>query len=198
MLLPAGYGFCKFVFRLAGDPEEQIVTFGFNPTTGIEDPDALAADIKTAWTGTDHFWLPTAVSNTLTFVRIDVITQDDTNAYQGTASVNSAGSRGTQPPPSNCTLLVRKNTGLAGRKNRGRMYWPAGMMLASDIGANGQLDTSSVVPTLQTRLTESMSDMVTGAGITMVILHDSAGLPTPVTSCVVQSVIATQRRRMRP
>lgn len=100
---------------------------------------------------------------------------------------------GTPPPPQVCTL-IQKVSGLAGRKNRGRMYLPA--VDEGQIGTDGIYLAATLGP-LQTFATQFLADL-SSSSIPMAILHTSpADTPTPVSSLNVSAKVATQRRRLR-
>jgi hypothetical protein len=106
------------------------------------------------------------------------------------------GGAGEFPPP-NCSLLVRKNTGRAGRKERGRMYWPLFSILDADVDDTGIID-----PTVLGVITGNIADFKEQLDLSpfvddIVLLHESAETPTVVISWGVESLLGTQRRRLR-
>lgn len=106
------------------------------------------------------------------------------------------GNAGAIPSPQ-IALLVRKSTGLLGKENRGRMYFPC-VLLEADID-----DSGNCTGTGFTSLKGDIEDWYTGLGTNpdltggMVIQHAAGTTPTPVTSITVESVVATQRRRLK-
>ena len=119
-------------------------------------------------------------------------------------SVNLPGGTAGETPPVNTALLVRKVTPFGGRRNRGRFYWP-GLVQDASVDELGVV-TPARVTSLQSDFNTFRNNLETGLSATevptpMVILHDvteGAVLPTDVTGLIVQPVMATQRRRMRP
>lgn len=97
-------------------------------------------------------------------------------------------------PPPQVAALVSLSTGLPGRTNRGRVYWP-GLVSEPDINVQGQIDNTrrSQVSTLFGGLQEILE----GLSAPLVILHSGSSDPTPVTSFTVRENVATQRRRQR-
>lgn len=59
------------------------------------------------------------------FGLISIIGRDlsSSSGQEASTTVVSAGTLGGPALPENCTLSFKKNTGLAGRSNRGRWYW---------------------------------------------------------------------------
>lgn len=93
----------------------------------------------------------------------------------------------------NMAYLVHKRSELGGREGRGRMYLPGvGEIYVDHTGAiTGARQTA-----LQTAVDELVVDLV-AAQMQPVLLHNSATVPTEITSLTVDAVAATQRRRMR-
>jgi hypothetical protein len=101
------------------------------------------------------------------------------------------------PLTPNTAVLVQKRTILGGRSNRGRFYVPglpedsvdgSGSILLTPLtalqaGANNYLAAAQAAPEVEN----------------LVVLHDQlvVGPPTPVTSLQVQTLVGTQRRRLR-
>lgn len=106
---------------------------------------------------------------------------------------------GTQDPPSlpqNSAYLVKKNTGKRGRSKRGRMYLPGPQEAA--VGNNGVLG-SGVAASVQATIDAYFVSVLGVTGITgLYLLHTLASEdPDPIVSFTVDSMIATQRRRLR-
>jgi lipoprotein-anchoring transpeptidase ErfK/SrfK len=122
-----------------------------------------------------------------------------------TNSVATGGTAYTSASPQ-VAVLVKKNTGLGGKQNRGRTYMPWWVSTAY-IAENGNLD-STAVANLQTDADTFLTQLTTDT-IPMCIAHRvftiSGGKPVLtayhtgplVTSFKVESVVATQRRRVR-
>lgn len=108
--------------------------------------------------------------------------------------VSIAGTQvAAQGPPSNAAL-ISLTTGLIGRQNRGRVYWPF-VLPESDLDGGGV-----IAPTKRTALNAAFGELVTdlsAAEAPLVILHSTELTPTPVTAWTTQELSATQRRRLR-
>lgn len=92
------------------------------------------------------------------------------------------------------SALVKLVTGLPGRSNRGRIYLP-GVLPEADVDQRGNI-SSARVGLLQLAMDNLATRLATVDG-QFRILHSDVEAPTAVTSYVVQSVAATQRRRLR-
>lgn len=193
LIIPPGFAQALLKFSLSGDPEEMVVTFGVD-TTGVVTPDMNGA-IVVSEAFLEHF--PASVfSSAYVFKGTKLLVgqdggppaiYDEPRSVQGTAVLAIL--------PSNCAILVKKTTGLGGRRGRGRMYWPPMFLNESAVDGNGIIDESN-----RAGINTRMEAFRTELG--MVLFHDSLGAgieppPTTVGSLVVDQRIATQRRRMR-
>lgn len=105
-----------------------------------------------------------------------------------------AGSNGT---PINTSLLIKKNTGLVGRKYQGRHMIPNLGIAEADISQAGII-TSGPLATYQALWTAVTTAMITANHWLPVLGHTSSEvIPTPITSLTVQPKIGTMRRRIR-
>jgi len=116
---------------------------------------------------------------------------DATGAFYDKGVARVGGSAGDTNPAT--AILINKATGSGGRKNRGRMFIPGA--IEGDVGQAGVLN-SGPQGALQTQFSNFLAALGT-ASIPMVLLHDTALLPTVVTSLNVQSKLAVRHRRLR-
>lgn len=130
-----------------------------------------------------------------------------TTPFEAVASgaIGTGGSTASTLPPQNAVLL-KKNTGVGGKKNRGRTYLPF-FVDAAHVSESGKLD-STAITAAQTACNNFLSDLHSGPG-DLVIANKVFNVPLPphhvtaintgpaVTSYVVEVLLATQRRRIR-
>lgn len=150
------------------------------------------------------------LGNSWNFIGVDfyyTVSPGSVILYEHVASV--AGTQGSPNCPPNCSLLVQKRTLFTGRKNRGRGFFPAGMLVESEVSDAGFI--SSGVMDGMTADFEAWYDTFAPSSYTPVLLHQfgtyvnsegetvtvSSSIPTPLSALVPQSLIATQRRRLR-
>jgi len=123
----------------------------------------------------------------------DVILVDGTHSDQGT--------QGAPAICGNVSALATKSTGLAGRRNRGRMFLP-GLPRARLETTNDSFWGAAVV----TDIVDWLEDIATGMSIfqwTPVIHHRGSDDPpvapthTDIVAFGAQQLVATQRRRIR-
>lgn len=186
-------------FSLDNDPEPMITTCGI-------DPSAYAGDFQAAvqhfglsfW---DTFQAPWGDEYTLNRA-IFYVGQDGVSAtipYE--VIIGTAGGSSSTRPPQNVASLVDKITNVAGRRGRGRFYFP-GMLSDGGIDGNGDVQSSALTDN-NTRLATWFDDLtVPGAGYTAslvpVIFHASGDqTPTPITEFRMDPKVATQRQRLR-
>lgn len=190
MPLAPTLGRARWSLQLGTKPNPFAVTIGF-----AADSDAHAQDFVDAMRTTWETNLKSSTSSEVSLLETSG-EYNDGGTLKGHLSVSgTAGTGGTGVQAPNCALLVQKSTGLIGRKFRGRMYWPS-MLADSSVDELGVID-SSVRSTLQTHFDAVLSDLQGGPDFIPVILHGTGGTATTITGVHVESMIATQRRRLR-
>lgn len=191
-IIPPDHLFAQYRHSLAGDDEEMLTTCGHQWDSGSVTIASAADLLADAWVAR----LQAQTSNLYTFLGVRVL---------GTTTAGSevffeenrlvVGGDTAAPPPQNTTLLVRKVTGLRGRRNRGRMY-PPGQISEAGVSSTGQVD-SGTLAARQGAWTNFLQDCAL-VGLDAVILHSELpSAPAVVTGMVVDQVVATQRRRLR-
>lgn len=192
LVIPPGFAQVSWLFSLEGDNEMMVTTCGMDVSAFdgdfTEAAEAFSAAFLGAFTAGER-----ADSYTYRGV-VARIGQDGGPPVIAEVTGNSVGTLDVGPPPQNVAVLVRKSTGIGGRRGRGRMFLPPFCVGEEGIGANGVLEGSTRT-TIQTNVSAWF------AGLAPVLLHDSSPLPvpdpTPITAFVVDLTVATQRRRLR-
>jgi hypothetical protein len=145
------------------------------------------------------------MSTQVTMRGVHVTRGTDGSPIVSVRPTSQAGNRNAQFLPQNCCLLVDKSTNSGGRRSRGRFFVPA-ITQEDSVSDVGQI-SGSLVTELQAAmdvffdaLATPLAGMAAGP-IPMFLLHSngisSVPPPTLVTKLTVQSVISTQRRRLR-
>jgi hypothetical protein len=199
LLIPSGFGQVLHSISLVGDPERMAVTYGVEMNTGAG-PTLLTmiTYLHDQFHGAFSSRFNTDYALEATSVRYAT---GETANPQGVEEYNAklAFTGAPAPLPQNCATLIRKKTGLAGRRRQGRMYLPA--PYEGGVGPTGLLVTGDF-NLLQTAANTFLAAVNNSANLVgMVILHSTGisapPVPTPVTQLVVDPRIATQRRRLR-
>lgn len=97
-------------------------------------------------------------------------------------------------PPPNVSLLVKKVSSGAGRKNRGRMY-PPGCVYENTYDDSGEMNSTDLAD-YNAAFADFLAALET-LDAEMVILHNDETAPSPIGALAVQSIASTQRRRLR-
>lgn len=120
----------------------------------------------------------------------------------------AAGADAGNFPPAQVSVLLKKITTLAGKRNRGRAYVPY-MCAEANVGIDGRIQGGSLA-TMQTAADNVIAGLA-GGGFDMVIANkvlvdnpsppplryvDSIDMGPVVTTLFVEPVVATQRRRL--
>lgn len=156
-----------------------------------------------------------AMTDTTNIQSVSVKFGPDETGESGEFVENILGTAAVQTVPPNVALLVRKLSGLGGRRGRGRMYVPG--LGESSVDTGGTI-VGGTVSGWQT-IFDAIFNGLESQDTPMVLLHDPPGhwilnsngqprfvadvgedapAPTTVTSLVVESRVASQRRRNRP
>ena len=190
LVIPDGFGEASVLMDFITGPSNPMVcVFGYI-NDGAQPPGVNAQFINDAW---DQFIMGNIhINNNVLHLRTSV----RQNPGNGTATVASgaAGPQAGQGLPPNVTYLIRKQTARGGRDGRGRMYLPGPNI-------NSVLEGGVVHPTAISDLTVAMQNFNADLGsvsIEMYLLHSvPITAPDAVTFLSCDSVIATQRRRLR-
>lgn len=194
VIIPVGFFEATQEFHLLGSSKTFSVVTGHNtpPATSVT---TMAQNVNDFWT--QAFQWPTAVGTAWTLgkttarYRTDPFTVEigEYNVpLQGTAGTNT-----TMPP--NVAILAQKRTGLVGRKFRGRFYVPPYQVQETDVDYNGVMNAANLAA--QQAAFDDFLARTQVLPYDLMLFHSDGTLPTPVTSIVVQPLVATQRRRLR-
>lgn len=198
--LPQGYIDCALGIQRDDDPDPYSITFGAEietPPWTQQNNDDLYDRLTVAMQGilNDH--------STFTNLTTKVGSDGEGPLIESTGLV--AGLRNVASSAPNVSILVRKSTGLGGRYNRGRNYWPS--FDRTFVLSNGTVSPGEV--TLLQAGFDAMLEVLGGAVGTppvnltnMSLIHspraaEATPTPTPITALIVENLVATQRRRLR-
>lgn len=198
--LPAGYIDCTLVLSRDTDPDPYSITWGCEirtPPWSQEDNDNLAQAAYDA--------LSSITSNQTTFERLSCKVGSDGEGPIFESPILQDGTRVGALAVQNTAVLVRKITGLGGRYNRGRFYFPD--VIESNVLQNGELEASeraTLRPNFESLLAACRGE-APYAEVNcsdMVLIHnprpgENTPTPTRVQSVLVDQFVATQRRRLR-
>lgn len=186
----------------------RVPAFTFETTCHFEAP-GQDGDIVTSfgWTGRDADDPPSFPDTDLAFQELmgnlnGAVTMIKISYRLGSAAaedpvveraVEYIGLGGGNMTPINNAFIVKKSTGLGGRRFRGRNYLPGVSENAVD---NSGLLEAGVANGINTNV-QDMRTAMTAQGCEMALLHQSAPWnPTAVVTALCEPVIATQRRRL--
>lgn len=188
-------GFCHFTLSMRHSlvARPMLVTFAAEITAtpyDQADADAVAGQV---FLNADQFY-----DGEWQFVELVTLVGQDGDALRFVSAMGGVGTRAAvESPPPNVACLIAKNTGLSGRRNRGRMYWPCPNEAA--VQQSGALTGAELI--LLQALATGLAATLSGTGATNlsqpVLLHSEAPTtPTPVTALQASPFVATQRRRL--
>jgi hypothetical protein len=208
---PSGYG--KIVWKIPGPNKasDAIITSDYEllsgPTSATPTPDQVAAAIagRANVMGLQLFQTRMGVGWRYEGVRVTYKLLATEYGAELTPSPPPLGTLAAPAPPQ-VAMVVRKTSSLVGRRYKGRFYVP-GMLIDSAID-----DAGLLIPGTVTSMQTLFNSFLTGlaapataleAQVALCIVHtppkNGAATPAPnrVQSLAVQSLTATQRRRIR-
>lgn len=195
-----GFADCSYELRHSSMSRTAFVTFGIDNTD--TDPTSLATAVMGCFGSTGSLFACLDASVTLIRTRVSLGT-DGGEDIVGVNTQPVACTFGGPAAPPNCAVLVHKRTARGGRRGRGRMYlpWAAASTTLTEAGGVSAADVTRV----QNSVNAWMAALMAGPG-PLVLLHrpsnpgtahpTTPGVPNNVTSMSVDSLIATQRRRL--
>lgn len=195
--IPSGSALVSTVFEVTGWSYPAVVTFGLSAPAPF-----AAADFVAAWRngvlngGTSSYVCDPA--NMSADAKVTKVSALLNRAGVMTYAENLADIVGTgswDGPAPNNAMLMRKRTGLAGRAFRGRCYWPAIFISATDMDTGGNM-TGSRYTSWASNVAGIISKCA-AQSVTPVLLHADGSAATTITATEGEALMATQRRRMR-
>lgn len=202
VLIPNGFAEITLNWSHLAAPRQWATVFGVDVSEALSPADALATvqnavqaemfsrmDISITWVSLVGRFGPNSGSAPGPTIEIPI---------------GTGGALSFEGPPPNTSVLLQKVTALGGRANRGRAFWP-GLVSRTDLSESGVI-SGGPLAAIQADVDSFLAHLATGNGgataeTPMVILHDETSpttTPTPVIDLVVDSLVATQRRRLRP
>lgn len=194
---PDNYGTFTMFFNQANDPEMMVTAFDYHDTAGAVGAAADLAAMRAQIVGTGKLVDTATMSNQYQLTKCTVIKRIGVDMYGAENTTPVVGALSITPMVNNVAVLVQKRGSALGRHNRGRFFLPPYHLTQTDVTPGGTV-LAAKVTALNTVFTNLLTNL-TGAGTPMVILHTHSEIaPTVITSCPVQTKVATQRRRLRP
>ncbi len=194
--VPEGHAEVAFRMFQSGDNEEMLCTIGLALGEVEQISQAGAENIANAWAAT----IRTVQTSEVAFRGCYVALGPDGVGARFVVDRNVSGGVVMPPLVQNTAVLLKKNTGLGGRRNRGRMYVPG--IPEGKVFGNGQI-VGADHATWNTAAGNLRAELAALSFVTeCVIFHTTADgvpgiAPTPIVSMTADTQVATQRRRLR-
>jgi hypothetical protein len=201
-IIPDGYGLATAEFQLTGLRKKPAITMGFYSAATV-----TAAFCNTVWreslcqVGGPSPFEPSNMDLDWSLVATKVILNMDGEI---TSDQNLTVVEGTaedlHPPSPNVSIIVAKNTALAGRQYRGRLFAPPCNIDEGDIDKNGTI-VSTARTAQQTWWNHVRSNMISNS-LFLYLLHEPpktgpTPVPTSIASLGITQLVGTNRRRIR-
>lgn len=195
LIIPFGYGSATVNMALSGKADPLAFTFGFI-NSGALTAAACATQLDANLRTTNSLMRAGEILTGYSYTGVDVTINTLAGTFTGSAGTLVTGTLSGDPMPPNCALLVSKQTATGGRIGKGRMFLPPAFYGESGFDANGNFIGAGQAR-IQADL-DTFRSQCTSTGVGLHLLHSNAGdPPDPITALVLNSRIATQRRRLR-
>lgn len=196
--IPLGFGQWTFPFRLINDPEEMVITMGFQDDPA-RTPVQLANVISDGFLAGNNLQAASG-GNQWSCGPGRIVVNRTFGTFEGVGTTTRTFTNALTTLPQNCATLITKRTNRGGRRGRGRMYIPPFFPAESAVDPRGII-TQTVVDSWNTELTTWLVAM-TANSVPLFLLHSDTpeGFPVPpdaITQLVCSTLIATQRGRLR-
>jgi hypothetical protein len=193
MRIPTLFSQINWVFTGTAAPLGAEVTCGVFSDANT-DADNIADLAGGVWAAT----ILTAQVTTITLASVKAKVGPNDVGPSAEVAVGTAGSQIGSGAAPGTAYLVKKNTALGGRRNRGRMYIPG--VDEDKVNPSGGI-TPSWITTVQTTL-DDFFDGMAAVDLPLVVLHTQVpGItqpsPVTITGLTLDQTVATQRRRLR-
>lgn len=195
-ILPNGYFVAAFHFQVSGSLKQVITTQAFFSAT-VDTADLILPDVVFAYVGgAGRPFHAAGMPTSLTLTKVSVLYRDGQNLLYAEDLSIVAGSGVFGAMPMNTAPLLRKRTGLSGRKFRSNSFLPP-LIREDEISAAGIIN-EPVRVALQNRFQAGMRPIMTQGGYSPVLLHsDILVAPNVLGPFTVAQKIGTIGRRLR-
>lgn len=194
VIIPLNEAQVTLVFTCVGQVRECVTTFGVRPDVIGATAFQIATDVRALYVAS-NLGVAGTFSSSWTWKSIRVSKMTTTGVQFAEIATPVVGTQTANTVPIGTAILIKKITQNGGRRHRGRMFWPPVAFNESIISPAGVIATAELAAE-QTKWTNFATSLSSG-DYPMVIFHDDGSPSTLVSSLVLDSLCATQRRRMR-
>lgn len=193
VVIPPGYAQASVEHWLAGYNRPAVTTWGMR-VTGVPAADATYLANHFQGLYIEAFKPRTDANVRIRSTRL-VVGQDAGEPLVGVADNGDVGASSRESTAPALALMVDRNTGLGGRRNRGRVYFPWAVS-DTEVNEMGAVGNTSLTA-WNTSLTEFLDLLDTSPFIDQLYLLHGVGLgaPTPITGLQANPTIRTQKQR---
>lgn len=193
-IIPVTGSLVVFRYSLAGDLEPMVTTLGLQEAAGFNGPLCVAQLLEATQT-TGGIGVGAGIIAPYSFEGVTVYHQTASGFTVFEGNEPALGTAAGSAIPSNCAVLINKVTAQGGRRHRGRFYFPPVHVAESNVDARGQINSVSFLTSL---FNEFYDRLIASSEIPPpVVFHSDGSAGTLITAFSPDSVIATQRKRMR-
>lgn len=199
LIIPPGYANLHYQFLNDGATREQSFAIGMQITDGFTDYEGLVEDMYDLFISN---FPVTVIANTGKLSGTHLVVGNDGPPIVVDHEETTDGTAGWSVPSTQVSLLVKKRTAFGGVQFRGRLYMPSMFVQDTEVDYAGTVTGSRVTAINASWATWRTNGLLVTGVDDFVLLHSTpqagpAPDPTPIVSLTCDSIVATQRRRLR-
>lgn len=193
MIIPTGYAQANYFFTGVALPTGAQITMGYDIGEFAGTASDAAETLANLWASED---MDNFQVNGCALTKVLVKFGPNSTGPSGEYPTTVTGFEDHESVPPNTSALVRKITDSGGHAGRGRFYIPC--IRENLVAESGALDTGWLAAR-QPNLDDWLAGQI-AADLPPVVLHGEDSpltIPSPINALVLDSRVATQRRRLR-
>lgn len=199
LTVPPGYGLAAYVLDGPEGTGPFITTMGHRLHLGTDSAAVSAGRLYNLYVNN----ILARTSNTLTLTKVILTIGDDSGGLGSVVHEGSTkGSLSGADAAISMSVILAKQTGLLGRKGRGRCFLP-GLLDNAEVDRNGDIGSAQVTA-IQASVDDWYDDLTATAAppdppndLAPYLLHSGATAPTPITGFAVRQKVGWIRKRIR-
>lgn len=196
---PSGFGIYARTAQPNGGAHTAVNTFGFKNNGGFAAAAASSA-LTSALSGTARPYNAGSFNSDWTQIKVYCLLNTGGVLTSATTVFSTAGTLSADSAAPGTSVVVHKDTGLAGRQYRGRLAYFACAVDELDINSNGIID-AGVVTAYQAFWTAAFNAAVANS-VPLYLIHGPGPggvtpVPTALTGLTMSNLVGSQRKRLR-
>lgn len=203
LVIPNNYGIATYTWQYNPLAKQVSTTCAFQDQAGNTPPNTVATQLRNIITGVNGCSKPADMTLDWQLLSVKTLQRDSAGNLLAGADLTAVAGTGTPASslsPLFTSFVITKRTVFAGKKFRGRMYFPGFKMTDTQVDVAGAI-LPAFITTNQALFTSWFNSM-TVAGYPAALLHDNttpgSSQPQICTGFALRPIVGIQRRRRNP